>query len=127
MNINKSKILLFLALTTSVMSEGILILTADGFMFPTSKVVKTFYKGKLIWGKGYPRHNQYTPVKGVAIVAWSDSDKWKYITTTNDKGEFLIEVKPDSAFRIKGSDGSVWSTYGKILKGIPVGTIGKGK
>jgi hypothetical protein len=132
--LNTALVMTFVALfavilmfTATKADEGVLTFTDNGFMFPTSKSVKTFYKGKIIWGKGYTDHNKSSPVKGIAVVAWSNSDKWKYVTTTNDKGEFLIQVMPSSAFNLKASDGDRWSVYGKILKGVPLGTVGEGK
>ncbi len=98
-----------------------LIKTDNGFMFP-SKQVKTYYTSRVIWGEGFGDHNKSSPVVGVAVVVWSNSDNWKFITTTNEKGEFKVEVQAGSAFRIKASDGDGWNEYDGILPAIPVGT-----
>ena len=121
-----NKLLAIIFIGTQLFGSNELIKTDDGFMLP-SKAVKTYYKNNIIWGKFYTDHNASSPVRGVAVVAWSESDNWKYITTTDQDGVFQIEVKPNSAFRLKASDGDRWATYGKILPGIPVGTIGTDK
>jgi len=116
---------LILSLTILTAESG-LVSTSNGFMFP-SKPVGTYYANRILWGEHYTDHNASTPVVGIAVVVWSNTDNWKYITTTNEKGEFKIEVKPNSAFRIKASDGDTWHEYAKILPAIPVGTTGTDK
>jgi len=119
-----NKFIVVLSLLTLLMAEEGLIKTDEGFMFP-SKPVGTYYSGSIKWGENYTDHNASTPVVGVAVVVWSNTDNWKYITVTNEDGKFKVEVKPNSAFRLKASDGDTWHEYAKILPAIPVGTTGK--
>ena len=101
-----------------------LIKTKEGFVFPSS-AIKTYYSGTITWGDGYDDHKASNPVKGIAVVVWSNTDNWKFITTTNSLGEFKVQVEPNSSFQIKASDGDHWHKYKTIVAGIPVGTVGK--
>ena len=97
-------------------ADEALIKTDTGFMFPSVEI-KTYYESSIKWGKSED-HNLSSPAMGIAVVVWSNTEKWKFSTITNEEGKFKVEVKPDSDFRIKASNGSTWSVYDGILKGI---------
>ena len=109
-------------LSSLALAGGVLVKGEHSFVFP-SYPVKTYYKNRLIWGDTYKDHNKSQSIVGTAVVVWSDKDSWKFLTTTDDNGVFVIEVKPNSPFKIKASDGNIWASYNKELPGIPVGTI----
>ncbi len=92
--------------------------TDDGFMFDSTKV-HTWYESRIIWGDGYFDHDGGGAVHNTEVVAFGDG--WEYSTTTDDNGNFKVEVKADSTFKIKASDGNQWATS-KELIGVPLGT-----
>ena len=110
------KIIILMLVTAVTLIANPLTKTTDGFMFPSVEV-KTYYSSKIVWGESL-EHNLSAPAMGIAVVVWSNSDKWKFSTITNEEGKFKIEVKPDSDFRIKASDGSDWCEYEGIIKGV---------
>ncbi len=80
--------------------------TPDGFTIE-SDVVHTYYVNKIIWGDNYTDHTNTTPVHNTEVIAFGDG--WEYSTTTDDNGDFKVEVKPGVPFYIKASDGNDWS------------------
>ncbi len=113
----KKIIILMLVMLSALVADPLpLTKTTNGFMFPSMEV-KTYYKSKIVWGESL-EHNLSAPAMGIAVVVWSNSDKWMYSTITNEEGKFEVEVKSGSAFRIKASDGSRWCEYDDIIAGI---------
>ena len=90
--------------------------TSEGFIITRTK---TYYQNRIIWGEGYTDHNGKAPVHNTEVVAFGDG--WEYSTTTDDDGNFKVEVKADSPFRLKASDGNSWSISDE-LSGVPEGT-----
>lgn len=94
--------------------------TDDGFVFTKPIKVKTYYVNRITWGDNYFDHDDTTPVHNTEVVAFGDG--WEFTTTTDDKGEFKVEVKPDVTFKIKASDGNSW-IESEGQKAVPLGTI----
>lgn len=93
--------------------------TDEGFVV---KDTKTYYKGKIIWGDTYTDHNASSPLFHTEVVAYAIG--WHYTTTTDDDGSFKVEVKPNTKFKIKASDGNRWATSPDLV-GIADGTVGE--
>ena len=70
--------------------------------------VKTYYQNRVIWGDVYTDHTAYKGEFNTKVTAFGDG--WKYSTTTDDTGEFKVEVKPALPFKIEVSDGNIWAT-----------------
>lgn len=93
--------------------------TDNGMVFTKPIEVKTYYMNRIIWGDNYVDHDDKTPVHNTEVVAFGDG--WEFSTTTDDDGVFKVEVKADSPFKIKASDGNSWSTS-EEQKAVEVGT-----
>ncbi len=120
------KILLIAVMLTGLMSADVydtyftkLIKTTEGF---SVKKVKTYFESRIIWGEGYCDHNNTTAFKHGTVIAYGAN--WSYATTTDGDGNFKVEVKGNSEFTIKISDGSQWNAYDGILPAIKTGTTG---
>ena len=90
----------------------------DGFVFK-SDTVHTYYQRRIVWGDIYVDHTESAGVHNTEVVAFGTG--WEYSTTTDDDGNFKVEVKTDVKFKIKASDGNQWSTS-EELSPIPIGT-----
>ena len=112
-------VLVFLVLGGAVYAQSKIQKTDSGFTFTKEKEVKTYYTNKIIWGDVYVDHTSNNPVHNTEVVAFGDG--WEYSTTTDDDGVFTVEVKGDSVFKIKASDGNDWSISDE-QKAIPTGT-----
>ena len=91
----------------------------------TQDRVKTQYTGNVIWGVGFGDHIKDNPVIGAAVIVFGEG--WSYTSITDDKGLFIVRVKPDSPFKLKVSNGDIWAEYKNIIAGIPKGTTGTDK
>ncbi len=116
--------LLWIFIGVAVLGGGLLFAqskitkTDDGFIFDSAKV-HTWYESRIIWGGIYTDHEGGGAVHNTEVVAFGDG--WEYSTTTDDNGNFKVEVKADSAFKIKASDGNQWATS-EELDGVQLGT-----
>ena len=86
--------------------------------FEMSGKVKTWYENRIIWGD-YIDHKEGVGVHNTEVIAFGDT--WEFSTTTDDEGNFKVEVNPDSTFKLKASDGNVWAISDTIT-GVPLGT-----
>lgn len=93
---------------------------ADGGFTLFSGKIKTYYANRIVWGDIYTDHKNGKGAHNTEVVVWGDG--WEFSTTTDDDGNFKVEVKPDSPFKIKASDGNVWSIFEGTLDGVPLGT-----
>jgi len=100
-------------------AQGKLTKDNQGLHLGSGKV-KTWYENRIIWGD-YIDHDKGTGVHNTEVVVWGVD--WEFSTTTDDEGNFKVEVKPDSPFRIKASDGNVWAEFNGTIEGVPLGTI----
>ena len=89
-----------------------------GFVF-TNDTVHTYYMNRILWGDTYTDHKNNAPVHNTEVIAFGDG--WEYSTTTDDDGVFKVEVRPNSVFKIKASDGNSWSVSG-VQDGVKEGT-----
>ncbi len=107
------------------------LVAADGFDAYFTKLIKTtkgfnvnkvhtYYESRIIWGEGYCDHADTTAFKHGVVIAYGEG--WEYTALTDDLGNFKVEVKPNSTFTIKASDGSYWNTYDGTLEAIATGT-----
>jgi len=106
-------------LSGALYAQGKLIKDNQGLHLGSGKV-KTWYENRIIWGD-YFDHNKGTGVHNTEVIVWGEG--WEFRITTDDEGNFKIEVKPDSPFRIKASDGNQWAEFNGTLEGVPFGTI----
>ncbi len=127
--IQMKKILILAAVLTGLMSADAydiyftkLIKTTEGF---SVKKIKTYYAGRIIWGEGYCDHNNTTAFRHGVVMAYGTN--WSHSAVTDENGDFKVEVKANSEFTIKASDGSQWHTYEGTLPAIPIGTTGQDK
>lgn len=100
--------------------------TDTGFAFKSNKV-HTWFESRILWGDDYLDHDNKTPVHNTEVIAFAEDAfgniEWQYSTTTDDDGNFKVEVKPNTKFKIKASDGNQWATSLE-QNGIPTGTTG---
>jgi len=99
-------------------AQGKLTKDNQGLHLGSGKI-KTWYENRIIWGD-YIDHDAGTGVHNTEVVVWGVD--WEFSTTTDDEGNFKVEVKPDSPFKIKASDGNVWAEFNGTLEGVPLGT-----
>jgi len=113
------KILLLLVLAIGVIyAQGKIVKVEEGFQVFSNKVY-TYYENRIIWGD-YIDHDEGGGVHNTKVTVWGEG--WEFSTTTDDEGNFKVEVKPDSPFHIKASDGSRWAEFNGTLEGVPLGT-----
>jgi len=99
-------------------AQGKLTKDNQGLHLGSGKI-KTWYENRIIWGD-YIDHDAGTGVHNTEVVVWGVD--WEFSTTTDDEGNFKVEVKSDSPFKIKASDGNVWAEFNGTLEGVPLGT-----
>jgi len=99
-------------------AQGKLTKDNQGLHLGSGKI-KTYYENSIICGD-YIDHDEGTGVHNTEVIVWGED--WEYRITTDDEGNFKVEVKPDSQFKIKASDGNVWAEFNGTLEGVPLGT-----
>ena len=100
-------------------AQGKIERTESGFKLFANKA-QAWYENRIIWGEDYFDHDAGNPVHNTEVVVWGED--WLFSTTTDDEGNFRVEVKPDTPFRLKASDGNIWAEYNGTLAGVPKGT-----